>query len=161
MENETKCPICLSNIISACTIHPCEHRFCRHCLDRWLEESSQCPTCRTESDLYLTDDGEEVDIEFVSQEEHAGGPVLVLMPLSEYVESLVCTTCGRGDREETLMICDSCSDAHHAECIGRDSVPRGQFFCPTCTGVMEVNGLAQPPDDDHDGNDDRDGQQHK
>eukprot|EP00242_Pyramimonas_sp_CCMP2087_P010464 CAMPEP_0198219698 /NCGR_PEP_ID=MMETSP1445-20131203/75712_1 /TAXON_ID=36898 /ORGANISM="Pyramimonas sp., Strain CCMP2087" /LENGTH=98 /DNA_ID=CAMNT_0043897209 /DNA_START=389 /DNA_END=682 /DNA_ORIENTATION=- len=25
---------------------PCDHLFCRHCVNQWLERSKTCPTCR-------------------------------------------------------------------------------------------------------------------
>uniref|UniRef100_A0A2S2NFS6 E3 ubiquitin-protein ligase n=1 Tax=Schizaphis graminum TaxID=13262 RepID=A0A2S2NFS6_SCHGA len=40
------CIICCENLINVITI-PCRHKFCRECIERWMQENHQrCPLCR-------------------------------------------------------------------------------------------------------------------
>jgi len=45
-DEEFMCPICLEPFETPmCT--PCDHTFCRACIERWLEQNEElCPTCR-------------------------------------------------------------------------------------------------------------------
>jgi len=38
-----ECAICMDKIVDPCLL-PCSHTFCRHCLERHYEFSSQCTT---------------------------------------------------------------------------------------------------------------------
>ncbi|EER15760.1 ring finger protein, putative, partial [Perkinsus marinus ATCC 50983] len=45
------CAICMEEFIPACLMRtlPCLHHFHVDCIDRWLlEESSECPSCKTD-----------------------------------------------------------------------------------------------------------------
>ncbi|KAF0748609.1 Uncharacterized protein FWK35_00019743 [Aphis craccivora] len=34
--------------VSNVTAEPCQHMFCRRCIERWMEEgNARCPLCRT------------------------------------------------------------------------------------------------------------------
>ena len=48
-----------------------------------------------------------------------------------------CEICRRGDREHLLLLCDGCDLGYHTSCLQPAllEVPRGQWFCPTCTGL--------------------------
>mmetsp|Transcript_68175 Transcript_68175/g.134640 ORF Transcript_68175/g.134640 Transcript_68175/m.134640 type:complete len:265 (+) Transcript_68175:148-942(+) len=45
-----KCPVCFEVFDDPvfCGGRPCQHIFCRQCLEKALERGSQCPTCRAE-----------------------------------------------------------------------------------------------------------------
>mmetsp|Transcript_13540 Transcript_13540/g.37556 ORF Transcript_13540/g.37556 Transcript_13540/m.37556 type:complete len:245 (-) Transcript_13540:161-895(-) len=45
-----KCPVCFEVFDDPvfCGGRPCQHVFCRECLQRALEQTEQCPTCRAE-----------------------------------------------------------------------------------------------------------------
>lgn len=62
-------------------------------------------------------------------------------------EDLVCVCCNRGDREETLLLCDGCDRGFHCECIGLPAVPDGDWFCNACNAQteIEVSVLEQVP----------------
>ena len=49
-------------------------------------------------------------------------------------EFVVCSQCGRGDREELLLICENCDTSMHTYCLNPplSSVPKGDWRCPTC-----------------------------
>ena len=46
---------------------------------------------------------------------------------------------GSGDREDRLLLCDSCDLAHHLECLTPplSRVPRGLWYCPQCTPLLQ------------------------
>jgi len=44
---ENSCPICLNNYDSADFLKtPCGHVYHQYCLEEWLQQKSECPTCR-------------------------------------------------------------------------------------------------------------------
>ena len=45
------CAICLDPLKGECYQTPCNHYYCIACLDKWLESSKTCPTCRHELDV--------------------------------------------------------------------------------------------------------------
>ena len=46
-EIELQCAVCHEVFINATTIS-CGHTFCKSCIDRWQQQKSNCPVCRTE-----------------------------------------------------------------------------------------------------------------
>lgn len=50
MVQELTCGICCQLFYRACTVLPCLHCFCGHCVSQWMKSSSQCPECR--GDIY-------------------------------------------------------------------------------------------------------------
>jgi hypothetical protein len=49
-------------------------------------------------------------------------------------EKLACRVCERTDDEDTMLICDSCNNGFHMNCLeaGPESIPSGDWFCPEC-----------------------------
>ena len=47
IDEDFTCPICMELLdIPVCT--PCDHTFCRECIEEWLDENEKCcPTCRS------------------------------------------------------------------------------------------------------------------
>ena len=45
IDDELKCPICTQPFQQPVSL-PCQHTFCRTCLEHWLDENHSCPTCR-------------------------------------------------------------------------------------------------------------------
>eukprot|EP01043_Picozoa_sp_COSAG02_P058878 COSAG02_NODE_7403_length_3033_cov_3.831970_4_plen_311_part_00 len=50
------------------------------------------------------------------------------------VDGVVCMSCGRGDSEELLLLCDSCENACHTFCCEPrlDDIPDSDWFCGPC-----------------------------
>lgn len=52
------------------------------------------------------------------------------------VESIMCTTCGGGEDEENMLLCDGkgCENAYHLYCLSIpiSSIPVGDWFCDEC-----------------------------
>ena len=57
----------------------------------------------------------------------------------------LCNVCSRSDRPEVLLLCDSCDDAYHLECLRPIllSVPDGDWFCPLCEHRQLANCLME------------------
>ncbi|KAK8796499.1 hypothetical protein WA538_005706 [Blastocystis sp. DL] len=49
-------------------------------------------------------------------------------------DSLLCDVCGKGENEESIIICDNCNKGFHLYCVKPilPSVPAGEWFCPRC-----------------------------
>jgi hypothetical protein len=45
-----------------------------------------------------------------------------------YYENLICETCGSGDRDDDLLLCDRCDRGHHTFYLR----PIAPWFCPVC-----------------------------
>ncbi|XP_013414674.1 lysine-specific demethylase 5A-like isoform X2 [Lingula anatina] len=57
-----------------------------------------------------------------------------------YIDLYMCHTCGLGDDEDMMLLCDGCDDAFHTYCLvpPLQEVPKGDWRCPTCV-AKEVN----------------------
>jgi hypothetical protein len=43
-----ECPVCHDVYVDPCTVVPCGHSACRHCLEAWLDRgNTRCPSCAT------------------------------------------------------------------------------------------------------------------
>jgi PHD and RING finger domain-containing protein 1 len=51
-----------------------------------------------------------------------------------------CEVCGESDREDRMLLCDSCDFHYHMECLDPllDTVPMGDWFCPNCIWFNSV-----------------------
>ncbi|XP_030827948.1 lysine-specific demethylase 5A isoform X2 [Strongylocentrotus purpuratus] len=60
------------------------------------------------------------------------------------IEMYMCHTCGRGDVEDCLLLCDGCDDSFHTFCLipPLPEVPKGDWRCPSCV----AKGLSKPQD---------------
>ncbi|XP_063230043.1 lysine-specific demethylase 5-like [Bacillus rossius redtenbacheri] len=70
----------------------------------------------------------------------------IIDPLSKYV----CRNCGRGDAEESMLLCDGCDDSYHTFCLKPPltEIPKGDWRCPKCIAEevskpMEAFGFEQ------------------
>lgn len=62
----------------------------------------------------------------------------------------VCHNCGRGDIEESMLLCDGCDDSYHTFCLlpPLSEIPKGDWRCPKCVAEevskpMEAFGFEQ------------------
>uniref|UniRef100_A0A4W4H1X8 [histone H3]-trimethyl-L-lysine(4) demethylase n=1 Tax=Electrophorus electricus TaxID=8005 RepID=A0A4W4H1X8_ELEEL len=50
------------------------------------------------------------------------------------IDLYMCMSCGRGDEEDRLLLCDGCDDSYHTFCLipPLQDVPKGDWRCPKC-----------------------------
>lgn len=50
------------------------------------------------------------------------------------IDQIMCNTCGRGDAEEFMLLCDGCDDSYHTFCLlpPLSDIPKGDWRCPRC-----------------------------
>uniref|UniRef100_A0A3B3DK02 [histone H3]-trimethyl-L-lysine(4) demethylase n=1 Tax=Oryzias melastigma TaxID=30732 RepID=A0A3B3DK02_ORYME len=50
------------------------------------------------------------------------------------IDLYFCMVCGRGDKEDRLLLCDGCDDSYHTFCLipPLQEVPKGDWRCPKC-----------------------------
>ncbi len=56
------------------------------------------------------------------------------------VDSYMCHTCGKGDGEDHMLLCDGCDDAYHTYCLipPIQEIPKGDWRCPKCVAKVGV-----------------------
>lgn len=49
-----------------------------------------------------------------------------------------CMVCGKGDSEESILLCDGCDDGYHTFCLvpALTSIPKGEWRCPKCIAAV-------------------------
>ncbi|GIY86854.1 PHD and RING finger domain-containing protein 1 [Caerostris extrusa] len=129
---EECCPVCLNDFIGQDLGVPenCEHMFCLECIKEWAKNINTCPIDRKEFSI-------------IQLKAHTKGKVLkkiqIMSRPKEPAEVMVCEMCHHGDREDTLLLCDSCDLAYHCECLNPPlfSVPTEEWFCPPCSSIVQ------------------------
>ncbi|XP_014675758.1 PREDICTED: lysine-specific demethylase 5C-like [Priapulus caudatus] len=72
---------------------------------------------------------------FAGDKDQAGGATKGReTKLISYAEKYVCLTCGRGEEEDKLLICESCDNTYHMFCLvpPLPALPSGDWRCPQC-----------------------------
>ena len=62
----------------------------------------------------------------------------VVVEVEEFAQEDTCLVCGESTEEcaEEVLICDQCDGENHLPCSGLNRVPRGQWLCRGCDGVL-------------------------
>ena len=146
----------------------CDHLFCHSCILKWVTEcSNTCPLCKRTAHKLIrrrrrpnaSGCGPRLVIDADEQilEEHEARGRLDELSAAE-LERLAaeedangnCTECGGGHDEELILLCDSCNSGYHTYCVGLNSVPAGDWYCPVCAVVhlpepaVTANETARP-----------------
>ncbi|XP_036895116.1 PHD and RING finger domain-containing protein 1 isoform X1 [Sturnira hondurensis] len=140
-DDSESCPICLNTFRGQAVGTPetCSHHFCLDCIVEWSKNANSCPVDRA---LFSC----------ICIRAQFGGKVLKKIPVEnarareeEEEDPTFCEVCGRSDREDRLLLCDSCDAGYHMECLDPplQEVPVDEWFCPECA----VPGAAAPPTD--------------
>ncbi|XP_054432799.1 PHD and RING finger domain-containing protein 1 isoform X2 [Pteronotus mesoamericanus] len=139
-DDSESCPICLNTFRDQAVGTPetCSHYFCLDCIVEWSKNATSCPVDRTV-------------FHCICIRARLGGEVLKKVPVEnarageEEEDPTFCEVCGRSDREDRLLLCDSCDAGYHMECLDPplQEVPVDEWFCPECA----VPGAAAPPTD--------------
>jgi hypothetical protein len=86
-----------------------------------------------------TADGPNVEHELKQEEQNGkegqdNQPAPTEATPAEPEDDTVCSVCGKGDNEDSLLLCDGCDLGFHTFCLAKPlkKIPKGSWFCPTC-----------------------------
>ncbi|CAH2069511.1 unnamed protein product [Thlaspi arvense] len=88
-------------------------------------------SCRAAANIFL-DDGRsllECQVEAYKTRKKTQPPDILKMKLRQRENDTVCSVCHYGGK---LILCDGCPAAFHADCLGLEDVPDGDWFCASC-----------------------------
>lgn len=59
-------------------------------------------------------------------------------PSTDLLADSACMVCGKGDSEESILLCDGCDDGYHTFCLvpALSSIPKGEWRCPKCIAAV-------------------------
>ena len=62
-------------------------------------------------------------------------------------DDVQCVVCQSGEREDQILLCDMCDNAHHMECLVPvlTTVPEGDWFCPACIDKLDRGNMGMGP----------------
>eukprot|EP00117_Sycon_ciliatum_P046179 scpid110424/ scgid4350/ PHD and RING finger domain-containing protein 1 len=60
-----------------------------------------------------------------------------------------CEECGFCDREDVMLLCDTCDGGYHLDCLNPPlaAVPTGSWSCPVCSFIDTSNATPPVSDD--------------
>jgi hypothetical protein len=141
-EEPETCTICLEDITSksGTKLDCCTHVYHVFCILEESKRSTKCPQCRREfrKITRLERDPMKHLWSLVPSQKSRDEESAATDYVAEEIERLnnaKCTVCERRDGEDTLMGCSNEANCHHwahAECVGLESVPEGDWFCGEC-----------------------------
>ncbi|KFH48845.1 PHD and RING finger domain-containing protein-like protein [Hapsidospora chrysogenum ATCC 11550] len=140
------------NVVAA--LDCCEHIIHDACIRSWAQKTNTCPICRnifhtvrvfngvdgTAISTYDVEDKKQV-AEFDFQQ-WLGENIE-----EEQEQSHPCPICNSADREDILLLCDSCDAAYHTHCIGLDDIPDGDWYCMECRHMFQLADEPQTLDE--------------
>ena len=65
-------------------------------------------------------------------------------PEEEEDQGNPCPICNSAEREDVLLLCDSCDAAYHTHCIGIDYIPDGDWYCMECSHLFQLTDDPEP-----------------
>ncbi|EGX97229.1 PHD and RING finger domain protein, putative [Cordyceps militaris CM01] len=128
------------NIVAA--LDGCEHIIHDTCIRSWAQKTNTCPICRTPFHSVRVYNGLDVkDKKQVAEFD-------VQQWLGDNAEeedevSNPCPVCNSAEREDILLLCDSCDAAYHTHCLGLDHIPDGDWYCMECAHAFELTEESQ------------------
>ncbi|XP_030376506.1 uncharacterized protein LOC115625553 isoform X2 [Scaptodrosophila lebanonensis] len=137
-----KCPICLLTFRQQEIGTPatCEHNFCAACIEAWSKNVQTCPIDRLAFDKIIVRDTfglrnivreilvdpskAKKELELDDDNEEGGATF----------EVTNCEICNSPDREDVMLLCDSCNQGYHMDCLDPPllEIPEGSWYCDNC-----------------------------
>ncbi|GAO13152.1 hypothetical protein UVI_02025100 [Ustilaginoidea virens] len=129
----------------------CEHVIHDACIRSWAQKTNTCPICRTPFHsvrVYNGVDGTALSTYGVQDKKQVAEFDVQAWfgdnAAEEEEEANPCPICNSAEREDILLLCDSCDAAYHTHCIGLDRIPDGDWYCMECAHLFR---LAEHPSD--------------
>ncbi|KAF4121343.1 PHD-finger [Geosmithia morbida] len=131
----------------------CNHIIHDACIRSWAQKTNTCPICRntfhtvrvfngvddTTISTYTVQDRKQVaefDLQqWLGENDNAE---------EETEQSRPCPICESAEREDVLLLCDSCDAAYHTHCIGLDGIPDGDWYCMECRHLFQLADEDDP-----------------
>ncbi|RDA92952.1 hypothetical protein CP533_5536 [Ophiocordyceps camponoti-saundersi (nom. inval.)] len=138
------------NIVAA--LDGCEHIIHDACIRSWAQKTNTCPICRNPFHCVRVYNG--VDGTVLSTYEVQDRKQVAEFDVQQWLSqnpdddegpSNPCPICNSAEREDILLLCDSCDAAYHTHCIGLDYVPQGDWYCMECSHLLELTDEPQSP----------------
>ncbi|KAF5020754.1 hypothetical protein F66182_7214 [Fusarium sp. NRRL 66182] len=129
----------------------CNHIIHDACIRSWAQKTNTCPICRNPFHsvrVYNGVDGTPIS-KYDVQDKKQVAEFDVRQWLGENPEEdeeeqgNPCPICNSSEREDVLLLCDSCDAAYHTHCIGLDDIPDGEWYCMECSHLFQ---LVQEPE---------------
>ncbi|KAH6998579.1 hypothetical protein AUP68_13212 [Ilyonectria robusta] len=123
----------------------CNHIIHDACIRSWAQKTNTCPICRnpfhsvrvyngvdgTVISKYNVQDKKQV-AEFDVQQWLGDNPE------EEEEQGNPCPVCNSAEREDVLLLCDSCDAAYHTHCVGLECIPDGDWYCMECSHLFQL-----------------------
>ena len=136
---KTKCCICMNHLKKNIGVPDCcLHVFCYKCISDWSKFHQTCPIDRKYFKTIARKEsikGSIIEHTTVTIENRANQNDENFAEIGFDEFDINCHVCGGYDREEVLLLCDSCGcGIHYDTCLvpSLESVPIGLWFCPNC-----------------------------
>ncbi|KAF1334881.1 Phd and ring finger domain-containing protein 1, partial [Globisporangium splendens] len=130
----------------------CEHKFHFECIVTWSKVTNLCPLCKQKFNTVARVDAngsvihtEEIeDAKQVFRPDPQDHDIAAQLRL---VNEARCETCGRGDDEHVLLMCEArgCPVSNHTYCIGLSEVPASSWYCSRHTDMLRASDLIERP----------------
>ncbi|EKJ70734.1 hypothetical protein NXS19_011725 [Fusarium pseudograminearum] len=124
----------------------CDHIIHDACIRSWAKKTNTCPICRCPFHsvrVYNGVDGTAIS-KYDVQDKKQVAEFDVRQWLGENPEEEEeeqgnpCPICNSSEREDVLLLCDSCDAAYHTHCIGLEVIPDGDWYCMECAHLFHM-----------------------
>ncbi|KAI5465709.1 hypothetical protein BGZ63DRAFT_400157 [Mariannaea sp. PMI_226] len=129
----------------------CNHIIHDVCIRSWAQKTNTCPICRNPFHSVRVYNG--VDGTVISEYEVQDKKQVAEFdfqqwlgenPEEEEEQNNPCPICNSSEREDILLLCDSCDAAYHTHCVGLDIVPDGDWYCMECAHLFQLTTDPEP-----------------
>ncbi|KAF5670757.1 ribosomal L37ae [Fusarium heterosporum] len=136
----------------AAALDGCNHIIHDLCIRSWAQKTNTCPICRNPFHsvrVYNGVDGTVIS-KYDVQDKKQVAEFDVRQWLGENPEEEEeepgnpCPICDSAEREDVLLLCDSCDAAYHTHCIGLEGIPDGDWYCMECSHLFQLTQDPEP-----------------
>ncbi|KAF7554259.1 hypothetical protein G7046_g6861 [Stylonectria norvegica] len=129
----------------------CDHIIHDACIRSWAQKTNTCPICRNPFHsvrVYNGVDGTAISTYHVQDKKQVAEfdvqQWLGENPEEEEEPGNPCPICNSAEREDILLLCDSCDAVYHTHCVGLDYIPDGDWYCMECSHLFQLTDGPDP-----------------